>query len=111
VSPLFFDYSIVEKDSKGLPITGDAVAIPVDEKYCNTPWAIIVPFSLPGEIIRAKVYRNARMHSVADFVTVIKPNTEIRDDSRVQCKYFGKCGGCQYQVRSCTRINATEAYV
>lgn len=86
------------------------MAIPVNEKYCNTPWAIIVSFSLPGEIIRAKVYRNARMHSVADFVAVIQPNMNIRDNSRVQCRYFGKCGGCQYQVRLCvhTGINKTN---
>lgn len=80
--------------------TGDAVAVPTNEAQQKTPWVVIVPFSLPGEVVRAKVYRNARMHSVADLIGVVTPNPDMRDDSRVGCRYFGKCGGCQYQVRS-----------
>ncbi|KAF5346081.1 hypothetical protein D9756_010839 [Leucocoprinus leucothites] len=90
----------VEVVVKSLSPGGDAIAISTNEKHHKTPWAIVVPFSLPGEIVRAKVYRNARMHSIADFVKVIQPNPELRDDSRIQCRYFGKCGGCQYQMLS-----------
>ena len=39
------------------------------------------------------------MHSFADLISVEVPNTELRDMSRVKCKYFGTCAGCQYQVR------------
>jgi tRNA (uracil-5-)-methyltransferase len=39
------------------------------------------------------------MHSFADLVQVVTPNLDLRDDSRVQCRYFGRCAGCQYQVR------------
>jgi tRNA (uracil-5-)-methyltransferase len=39
------------------------------------------------------------MHSFADLINVELPNPELRDMSRVQCKYFGTCAGCQYQVR------------
>ncbi|KAJ3566703.1 hypothetical protein NP233_g6830 [Leucocoprinus birnbaumii] len=85
---------------RGHRLAGDAVAVPTNEEQHKVPWAIIVPFSLPGEIVRAKVYRNARMHSVADFVRVVEPNVELRDDSRIQCRYFRKCGGCQYQMLS-----------
>lgn len=81
-----------------LECVGDAVAVPIEEEEAKTPWVVILPFSLPGEVVRAKVYRNARMHSVADLVEVITPNLALRDDSRVQCRYFSKCGGCQYQV-------------
>ena len=62
-------------------------------------WVVVVPFSLPGEKVRARIYRNSRMHSLADLVEIITPNTELRDSSRVQCKHFGTCAGCQYQVR------------
>ena len=34
----------------------------------------------------------------------VKPNPELRDDSRVKCKYFTKCGGCQYQVRALLQV-------
>jgi tRNA (uracil-5-)-methyltransferase len=39
------------------------------------------------------------MHSVADLLAVVTPNPALRDQSRVQCRYFGTCAGCQYQVR------------
>ncbi|KXN80741.1 tRNA (uracil(54)-C(5))-methyltransferase [Leucoagaricus sp. SymC.cos] len=88
----------VEVVVKSLSPSGDAVAIPASDELSKAPWAIILPFSLPGEVVRAKVYRHARMHSVADFIEVVQPNLEMRDDSKVQCRYFGKCGGCQYQM-------------
>ncbi|EIN13219.1 tRNA methyltransferase [Punctularia strigosozonata HHB-11173 SS5] len=64
------------------------------------PWAIIVPFCLPGETVRAKVYKNQRLHSLAELIEIVIPNPGLRDDSRIQCRYFGKCGGCQYQMLS-----------
>jgi tRNA (uracil-5-)-methyltransferase len=67
------------------------------------PWVIIIPFCLPGETVRARIYRNQRLHSLADLVEVLTPNLELRDDTRVQCRYFTKCGGCQYQV-GCTLV-------
>jgi tRNA (uracil-5-)-methyltransferase len=63
------------------------------------PWVVVVPFTLPGERVRARVFRNERMHSMADFIEIIRPNPELRDDARIKCKYFAQCGGCQYQVR------------
>ncbi|KAG6824968.1 hypothetical protein H0H92_005287 [Tricholoma furcatifolium] len=64
------------------------------------PWAIILPFALPGEKVKARIYRNSRLHSFADLLEVITPNSQLRDDSRVRCQYFGTCGGCQYQMLS-----------
>ncbi|KAJ7189864.1 hypothetical protein GGX14DRAFT_607794 [Mycena pura] len=78
-----------------LSSTGSALATPSGS---SRPWVVVVPFALPGETIRVKVYRNARMHSVADLLEITTPNLELRDNSRVQCKYFGTCGGCQYQT-------------
>lgn len=75
---------------------GDALALGPPHRQ---PWVIVAPFALPGEHIRVRVYRSAHLHSFADLVSVITPNPDWRDDSRVQCKYFGKCSGCQYQVR------------
>ncbi|KAF8645081.1 hypothetical protein AX16_008139 [Volvariella volvacea WC 439] len=40
------------------------------------------------------------MYSYADLLEVITPNNALRDMSRVQCKYFGQCAGCQYQMLS-----------
>src|SRR6266850_1269551 len=77
-------------------LIGEGLAIaPSSER----PWVVVVPFTLPGEIVRARVYRHARMYSFADLISIQAPNPELRDMSRVQCKYFGTCAGCQYQVR------------
>ncbi|MCB1236666.1 MAG: class I SAM-dependent RNA methyltransferase [Verrucomicrobiae bacterium] len=57
-------------------------------------WVVFVAFSLPGEKVRARVYRNAPNYSEADLVAVLEPSPD-----RVEpvCPLFGDCGGCQYQ--------------
>ncbi len=57
-------------------------------------WPVRVPFSLPGERIRARVYRNRVDYSDADLIEVLRPSPHR---VRPACKLFGKCGGCQYQ--------------
>ena len=57
-------------------------------------WVVMVPFTLPGERVRARVFRNHKNFSEADLVEVLTPSPH-----RVtpQCPLFGRCGGCQYQ--------------
>jgi len=57
-------------------------------------WVVMVPFTLPGERVRARVFRNHKNFSEADLVTVVTPSAH-----RVapRCALFGRCGGCQYQ--------------
>lgn len=57
-------------------------------------WVVFVPFSLPGETVRARVYRNAANYSEADLMEVISPSP---DRVEPRCSLFGECGGCQYQ--------------
>lgn len=71
-----------------LPTSGGAA----DET--RSGWVVMVPFTLPGERVRARVYRNHKNFSEADLVDVLTPSPE-----RVapHCPLFGRCGGCQYQ--------------
>lgn len=62
------------------------------------PWAVVVPVALPGETVRVKIVKNDRMHSCGQVLEVLVADAKTRDDSLVRCKYFGSCGGCQYQV-------------
>jgi len=57
-------------------------------------WVVMVPFSLPGERVRGRVYRNHKNYSEADLLEVLR-----RSPQRVEpvCPLFGTCGGCQYQ--------------
>ena len=59
-----------------------------------TSWVVMVPFTLPGEKVRVRVYRNHKNFSEADLVEVLTPSPH-----RIapRCSLFGTCGGCQYQ--------------
>lgn len=57
-------------------------------------WVVMVPFTLPGERVRARVFRNHKNFSEADLVEVLTPSP---DRVAPHCPLFGKCGGCQYQ--------------
>ncbi|GLB35552.1 putative methyltransferase [Lyophyllum shimeji] len=95
-SPFEF-HQEVELEIAGLCSSGEAIARSSDDQH---PWTVILPFALPGEKVRARIYRNARLHSFADLLEIVTPNPELRDDSRIQCRYFGTCAGCQYQMLS-----------
>ncbi|MDA7516638.1 class I SAM-dependent RNA methyltransferase [Akkermansiaceae bacterium] len=57
-------------------------------------WVVFVPFALPGERIRAKVWRNEANCSHADLVEILDPSP---DRIEPHCRHFTTCGGCQYQ--------------
>ena len=57
-------------------------------------WLIRVPDALPGELVRARVWRNCADHSDADLVEILQPSAE-RVEPR--CPLAGRCGGCQVQ--------------
>lgn len=57
-------------------------------------WVVFVPFCLPGETVRARVYRNDKNCSHADLVEVLQAAPERVEP---KCPLFGTCGGCQYQ--------------
>ena len=58
------------------------------------PWVIFVPFCLPGEQVKARIFRNDSNCSHADLIEVVKPSP---DRVEPKCSLFGSCGGCQYQ--------------
>lgn len=57
-------------------------------------WVVFVPFALPGERVRARVWRNKSNYSDADLVEVLEPSPDRVEPG---CELFGVCGGCQYQ--------------
>ncbi|KAB5592986.1 TRNA (uracil-5)-methyltransferase [Ceratobasidium theobromae] len=93
-SPLSFG-TVLELTVSGLTSTGDSISV---HSTSERSWAVIVPFALPGEKIRTKIYRSSRLHSFGDLLEVLEPNTTMRDSSLIRCKYFGDCAGCQHQM-------------
>jgi tRNA/tmRNA/rRNA uracil-C5-methylase (TrmA/RlmC/RlmD family) len=57
-------------------------------------WVVMVKFSLPGELIKARIFKNHSNYSEGDLMTVLKPSP---DRTEAQCPLFTQCGGCQYQ--------------
>ncbi len=57
-------------------------------------WVVFVAFALPGELVKARVFRNHKSYSEADLAEVIEPSPQRREPL---CPIFGRCGGCQYQ--------------
>lgn len=57
-------------------------------------WIIMVPFVIPGEKVRVRIFRNHKNYSEADLVEILEDSPQ-----RIQakCPLFGRCGGCQYQ--------------
>lgn len=74
--------------------TGDGLAL-----HDSSSQIYVIPFSAPGDIIKAKVIRHfeEEHYSLADFVSVVEAGP-LRDDSRINCKYFSTCSGCQFQM-------------
>ncbi len=79
----------VALEANASPVTDDAT--PASQPQ---GWVVMVPFTLPGERVRARVFRNHKNFSEADLLEVLTPSP---DRVSPPCPLFGRCGGCQYQ--------------
>lgn len=53
-----------------------------------------VPFSVPGDLLEIKVTKEEKRYREAEIVKIIEASA---DRVTPPCKYFGDCGGCQWQ--------------
>lgn len=60
----------------------------------DAKWVVMVPFTLPGERVKARVFRNHKNFSEADVTAILTPSPHRID---APCPHFATCGGCQYQ--------------
>ncbi|CAG8950049.1 hypothetical protein HYFRA_00008281 [Hymenoscyphus fraxineus] len=92
--PLPTPFTEIEVKVLELSSTGDGLA-----RQDGSNQIYVVPFTSPGDVVKIKVIRHfEREHySICDFVSVVTPGP-FRDDSRINCKYFSKCSGCQFQM-------------
>jgi 23S rRNA (uracil1939-C5)-methyltransferase/tRNA (uracil-5-)-methyltransferase len=66
-------------------------------------WVVMVaPGTIPGEVVKVRVFRNFNSYSEADLVEVVSSSSSQSDHAaprRVEprCPVFEECGGCQYQ--------------
>lgn len=87
-------FSEIEVKIQNLSAAGDGLGLSstADHVY-------VVPFTVPGDVVRAKVvnYFAQDQYTLTDFVEIISPSPK-RDDSLVKCQYFSRCSGCQFQM-------------
>lgn len=57
-------------------------------------WVVMIPGVIPGEKVRARIFRNHKNYSEADLLEVLEPSPHRVEPG---CPLFGTCGGCQYQ--------------
>lgn len=88
----FEDKEEVELDIVSLSSTGDGLAYNAAKDHI-----VVVPFTVPGDRVLARVYRWAGRHSLADFLKLTTPSSQ-RGGVTPQCQYFSKCSGCQFQM-------------
>ncbi|KAI5801720.1 S-adenosyl-L-methionine-dependent methyltransferase [Peziza echinospora] len=91
-APLPEEHTILQLKIHSLSSSGDGLAYSDAKDH-----VYLVPFTLPGDLVEAKVYKHLKNHSMTDFVKVVTPAPQ-RNDSLIFCQYFAKCGGCQFQM-------------
>jgi tRNA/tmRNA/rRNA uracil-C5-methylase (TrmA/RlmC/RlmD family) len=57
-------------------------------------FVIFIPFVLPGEEVEIEMTELKKKFGRARLVRILKP---APDRTAPRCRYFGECGGCQYQ--------------
>jgi 23S rRNA (uracil1939-C5)-methyltransferase len=55
---------------------------------------VLVPFTLPGELIEVQHVEQKKTPGEASLLQVMTPS---KDRVKPACSHFGECGGCQYQ--------------
>jgi 23S rRNA (uracil1939-C5)-methyltransferase len=55
---------------------------------------VLVPFTLPGELIEVQLVEQKKASDEASLLQVM---TASKDRVKPTCPHFGECGGCQYQ--------------
>jgi 23S rRNA (uracil1939-C5)-methyltransferase len=58
---------------------------------------IFVRYAIPGELIKANIYKETKDYAMAEPLEVLEPSPERQ---KPFCPYFGVCGGCDYQMIS-----------
>jgi 23S rRNA (uracil1939-C5)-methyltransferase/tRNA (uracil-5-)-methyltransferase len=73
--------------------------VPISDPDDSTvnDWVIFVPNTIPGELVKLRIFRNHKNYSDADLVQVVETSP---DRVEPRCVLAGTCGGCQYQHMS-----------
>jgi tRNA/tmRNA/rRNA uracil-C5-methylase (TrmA/RlmC/RlmD family) len=77
-----------------LTLTIDDIAFGGEGVARVEEFVVFVPFVLVGEVVEAEVIEAKKRFARARLLRVLQPSPERVEP---ECRYFGQCGGCQYQ--------------
>ncbi len=77
-----------------LDLTIDDIAFGGEGVGRVNDFVVFVPFVLVGEVVEVSVIEVKKHFARAKLLRVTKPS---RHRAEPACRYFGRCGGCQYQ--------------
>ncbi|HEX3718616.1 MAG TPA: class I SAM-dependent RNA methyltransferase [Verrucomicrobiae bacterium] len=84
-----------------LPRAGDTVRLTIQDIAFGGEgvgrigeFVVFVPFVAPGEVVEAELTEVKKSFARARLVKVVEASP---DRVKAPCRYFGDCGGCQYQ--------------
>ena len=70
-------------------------AAPLDTRHPSPDtFVVFVPFVLVGEVVEVEIREVKKNFARARLLRVVQPSPERVEPA---CRYFGACGGCQYQ--------------
>lgn len=79
-----------------LTSNGDGIALIPHPVNADKKQIAVVPFGYPGDIVTIRIFKSHPLYVESDLLKVTQAS-ETRNEDLIQCKYFGKCSGCQYQ--------------
>jgi tRNA/tmRNA/rRNA uracil-C5-methylase (TrmA/RlmC/RlmD family) len=92
---------MIDEATKCAPVPGQRVTLTITDIAFggegvgrHGEFVVFVPFVIPGEEVEAEVTEVKKQFARARLVRVVKASPRRVEP---QCRYFGACGGCQYQ--------------
>jgi tRNA/tmRNA/rRNA uracil-C5-methylase (TrmA/RlmC/RlmD family) len=82
-----------ESKAKSSP-DGAAALDPRPSTFDSNSMVVFVPFVLVGEVVEVEITGVKKNFARAKLLRVVQPSPERVEPA---CRYFGQCGGCQYQ--------------
>ena len=84
----------LSRDATAETISGETIPDPGSQSPTSSSFVVFVPFVLTGEVVEVELTEVKKNFARAKLLRVVQPAKERADPV---CRYFGQCGGCQYQ--------------
>lgn len=89
------NYPLVDLTINRLSPKGNGIA--TYQHPAGIEWTVEVPFTIPGDVVKAKIYKKSKGLHLSSLEEIITPSPHRQAP---RCVHFGICGGCRWQQMS-----------